>query len=160
MGAYCSLLTKLFVISLLTCPQLTNIFLYYFSSLVLATQRTLLLRGILQVINRIGCRTAFYRLKSEQASASSNNDGETLVIWLNLPHPECFHKYCLTNDRTWLYMVYVAVCGFSVSSAFQAQWVEKPSYLCVQYLAQDMPSTLLRALFFFSFFRRRIGLVP
>jgi len=80
MGAYCSLLTKLFVISLLTCPQLTNIFLYYFSPLVIATQRTLLLRGILQVINRIGCRTAFYRLKSEQASASSNNDGETLVI--------------------------------------------------------------------------------
>jgi len=60
MGAYCSLLTKLFVISLLTCPQLTNIFLQYFSPLVLATQRTLLLRGILQVINRIGCRTAFY----------------------------------------------------------------------------------------------------
>jgi len=80
MGAYCSLLTKLFVIPLLTCPQLTNIFLYYFSLLVIATQRTLLLRGILQVINRIGCRTAYYSLNSEQASASSNNDGETLVI--------------------------------------------------------------------------------
>jgi len=57
-----------------------NIFLHYFSSLVIATQRTLLLRGILQVINRIGCRTAFYSLKSVQASASSNNYGETLVI--------------------------------------------------------------------------------
>ena len=58
-------------------------------------------------------------------------------------------------------MVYVAVCDFSVSSAFQALWVEEPSYLCVQYLAQDMPRTLLRALFFFFFFfRRRIGLVP
>ena len=57
-------------------------------------------------------------------------------------------------------MVYVVVCDFSVSSAFQALWVEEPSYLCVQYLAQDMPSTLLRALFFFFFFRRRIGLVP
>jgi len=57
-------------------------------------------------------------------------------------------------------MVYVAVCDFSVSSAFQALWVEELSYLCVQYLAQDMPSTLLRALFFFFFFRRRIGLVP
>ena len=58
-------------------------------------------------------------------------------------------------------MVYIAVCGFSVSRAFQALWVEEPSYLCVQYLAQDMPSTLLRALFFFFFFfRRRIGLVP
>jgi len=57
-------------------------------------------------------------------------------------------------------MIYVAVCDFSVSSALQAQWVEEPSYLCVQYFAQDMPSTLLRALFFFSFFRRRIGLVP
>ena len=41
-------------------------------------------------------------------------------------------------------MAYVAVCAFSVSSALQAQWVEEPSYLCVQYLAQDMPSTLLR----------------
>jgi len=57
-------------------------------------------------------------------------------------------------------MAYVAVCAFSVSSALQAQWVEEPSYLYAQYFAQDMPSTLLRALFFFSFFRRRIGLVP
>ena len=59
-------------------------------------------------------------------------------------------------------MIYVAVCAFSVSSALQAQWVEEPSYLCVQYLVQDMPRTLLRALFFFFFFffRRRIGLVP
>jgi len=64
-------------------------------------------------------------------------------------------------------MVYVAVCDFSLMPCL-AVLVEFSYlmgggtfiYLCVQYLAQDMPSTLLRALFYFFFFRRRIGLVP
>ena len=36
---------------MLTCPQLTNIFLHYFSPLVLATQRTLLLGEVVVLLS-------------------------------------------------------------------------------------------------------------
>ena len=144
-----------------------NIFLHYFSSLVIATQRTLLF-----VVFSKSSTASVVVLLSIHWKVSKLPLLPTIMekLWWSdrtFRTRSTFHKYCLTNDRTWLYMIDVAVCGFSLMPCL-AVLVEFSYlmgggtfiYLCVQYLAQDMPSTLLRALFYFFFFRRRIGLVP